>query len=228
MAINIVRKAELVAAGYREDMLVLGMKVHSSAAIETINAEPPIEIRPFAVIGDQVSLGRFTYVSERSNIISSTEVGRFCSIAHEVIIGAREHPIDWVTTHPIVFGTLPFDFVEENLLFSKTPWDAQKKITIGHDVWIGCRAFIKNGVTIGNGAVIAAGAVVVEDVPPYAVVGGVPAHIIKYRFSSEIIDRLLKSCWWEMSLDDLNTANLSNVDKFLEWVEDLSPSGRDF
>lgn len=74
----------------------------------------------------------------------------------------------------------------------------QKKVIIGNDVWIGSHALILGGVKIGDGAVIGAGAVVTKDVPPYAVVGGVPARIIKYRFSQEIIDKLLEIKWWNL------------------------------
>lgn len=84
----------------------------------------------------------------------------------------------------------------------KQPTDEFREINIGNDVWIGSRALIMGGVTIGNGAVVGAGAVVTKDVPPYAIVGGVPTKIIRYRFSPDVIERLLDLNWWNMS-DDL-------------------------
>jgi len=78
-----------------------------------------------------------------------------------------------------------------------------KRTQIGNDVWIGARAIVLDGISIGDGAVIAAGAVVTKDVPPYAIVGGVPAKLIRYRFEDDVIQELLKWKWWDLSLDDL-------------------------
>ncbi len=74
---------------------------------------------------------------------------------------------------------------------------------MGNDVWVGSHVLMKGGITIGDGAVIAAGAVVVRDVPPYAIVGGVPAKIIKYRFSQDIIEKLMELKWWSLTDDEL-------------------------
>lgn len=220
MTFTVVRIQELVAAGYREDMLISAVKVHSSVSFEGgLIVEPPVEIGPNVVIGANVKFGRFSYIGERSTVSQGVEIGKFCSIAKEVILGAYEHPVDWVTTHPLIFGTLPFDFIQESLLFEKVAWDGGKSPTIENDVWIGHRAFIKNGVRVGNGAIVAAGAVVVSDVPPYAVVGGVPAKIIRYRFSANVIDKLQKLKWWEMSLEALGKFDLSNIDSFLASLE---------
>lgn len=220
MPLTVVRLNELVAAGYREDMLKSAVKVHSSANVDGgFVAEPPIEIGPYASIGAGVTLGRFSYIGERSTVGAGGKIGRFCSIANEVTLGAFEHPVDRVTTHPLTFGTLPFDFIEENLLFKKTTWVGDRPISIEHDVWIGYRAFVRNGVRIGTGAIVAAGAVVASDVPAYAVVGGVPAKVIRYRFSADVIDRLQKSKWWDMPLEVLEQANLSDIADFLTWLE---------
>ena len=83
------------------------------------------------------------------------------------------------------------------------PFEEYKQIRIGSDVWIGARAIILDGIQIGHGAVIAAGAVVTKDVPPYAVVAGVPASIIKYRFKPEIQANLLRTKWWENSAENV-------------------------
>lgn len=138
------------------------------------------------------SLGDHTYVQKNSNIINC-QIGRFCSIAANVNVGLGQHPVDRVSTHPAFFSvTQPLAAT-----FSKTDtYSPFAPILIGHDVWIGFGALVMDGVTIGNGAVIAAGAVVTRDVPPYAVVGGVPAKVLKHRFSEEICQQLEKLQWW--------------------------------
>lgn len=83
------------------------------------------------------------------------------------------------------------------------PFEEYEIVTIGHDVWIGMRAIVLDGITVGNGAVIAANSVVTKDVPPYAIVAGIPARIIKYRFDGDKIDKLEDSKWWELNLKEI-------------------------
>ncbi len=118
------------------------------------------------------------------------KVGAFCSFGADVTIFlGGEHRIDWVTTFP--FNSL-WKSAEHFTGHPATKGD----VVIGNDVWIGYRAIILSGVTIGDGAVIAAGAVVTKDVPAYGIVGGNPAKLIKKRFDDETIQRLLRIAWW--------------------------------
>ena len=94
-----------------------------------------------------------------------------------------------------------------------------KTTEFGHDVWIGDGAVVMPGVKIGTGAVVGANAVVTRDVPPYAVVAGLPAKILRYRFPAEISSRLLNSSYWEVSLSNLNLLDCANVFEFLESVD---------
>lgn len=147
----------------------------------------------------RVSVGRFTYGDARFMLWDDSEriqVGSFCSIANEVaIFGGGEHRTDWATTSPL-------RFLFGDPLAGKDGSPVSKGATIiGNDVWIGFRAIVLSGVTVGDGAVIGAGAVVTDDVPPYAIVAGNPAKIIRYRFTPNEIEKLLALCWWNWDID---------------------------
>lgn len=127
----------------------------------------------------------------------NAEIGSFCSIADSVYIGGAMHPIKWASTSP-VFQNVKHSSSE--LHYSKHDWNPySEKVVIGNDVWIGHGVVIQQGVRIGNGAVIGSNAVVTKDVPPYAIVGGVPAKVIKYRFNESIIHRFQISKWWNLN-----------------------------
>lgn len=119
-------------------------------------------------------------------------IGAFTSIAEGVTISKGNHPLHTVSTHPFFFQK------RFGLRADERPDVAKKNgpVVIGHDVWIGRDVTLLTGITIGHGAVIAAGAVVANDVPPYAIVGGVPAKLIRYRFDEARIAALLASQWW--------------------------------
>jgi acetyltransferase-like isoleucine patch superfamily enzyme len=134
-------------------------------------------------------------------------VGKFCSIAEDVVILAGgEHNLEAVSTSP---------YFDE--LTGTKRINSKGNVHIGNDVWIGHGATILSGVTIGNGAVIAAGAVVTKDVPAYAIIGGVPARTVKYRFDEATICSLMQIGWWDWSDDQLKerATDFSDVNKFV-------------
>lgn len=148
---------------------------------------------------NDVEIGSYTYIASRSNL-SNVKIGKFCSIGPEVICGIGSHPTNLVSTHPSFFSTLG----QSQIVFAKQNYfEEVKRITIENDVWIGARVTILDGVKIGNGAIIAAGAVVTKDVPPYSIVGGVPAKVIKFRFTKEEIAKLLELQWWDWNIKEI-------------------------
>lgn len=140
-------------------------------------------------------MDRYSYCGSDCQIINA-EIGAFTSISDHVFIGAAEHPTDWLSTSP-VFQNVRHSGPKKR--FARFDLPKSAKTTIGNDVWIGHGVLIKQGVKIGNGAVIGMGAVVTKDVPPYAIVGGVPAKTIKYRFSEPIVEKLEQLQWWNWS-----------------------------
>lgn len=140
------------------------------------------------------SLGDFSYVGPHSWLVAAS-VGKFCSVAPNCKIGLAAHSVNFLSTSPIFTETkngTGFSWTRKNF-FVPT-----KLVRVGNDVWIGERALILGGVSVGNGAVIGAGAVVTKDVPAYAIVGGVPARLIRYRFPAEKIAAFEKERWWEL------------------------------
>lgn len=172
------------------------------------------------------SLGMGSYIGSYSNL--SARIGRFTSISNHVVCNSGVHPYQFpfATTSPCFFSLNPFHsqcgstFATEQLFDEHRMVDSEHGIAveIGNDVWIGEGVFLVGGIKIGDGAVVLAHAVVSKDIPPYAIVGGVPAKILRYRYDENIIGFLLKIKWWNNSVDWLkqNWKLLSDIEKLKE------------
>lgn len=137
--------------------------------------------------------GRHSYIG-KNGVVETAKLGAFTSISWNVTIGAGEHKTDIVTTHELMYSSF-HDFIKNSKEKMYDPTTG--RVIIGNDVWIGANVVIKRNVKIGSGAVIGAGAVVTKDIPDYAIAVGVPARVIKYRFSKETIRELQRLKWWE-------------------------------
>lgn len=176
---------------------------HSTVYLKNVIKDPTIEVGEYTTYDDFVNDPRDF---ERNNVLyhypecnhDKLKIGKFCSIAcgAKFIFNAANHSLGSLSTYPF-----PIFFEEWGLnpdtASISTAWDNKGNITIGNDVWIGYEAVIMSGVTVGDGAVIGTRAVVTKDVPPYTVVGGVPAKPIKKRFSEETVSELLNLKWWD-------------------------------
>jgi len=195
----------------------------SAIALGIKKVKDPLPVGHYRLHGNaeakDSTIGNYTYVSP-GTLIQSADIGKFCSIGPYTVIGYGNHPANFISTSPMFYHT--------GKIFGKTfalkeAFETYERVTIGNDVWIGANVYIKNGISIGDGCVIAAGAAVVKDVPPYAIVGGVPAKLIRYRFTEDIIKGLLKIKWWNWSDDMLRekqpyfiTHDISEIENFIK------------
>ena len=158
----------------------------------------------------RVSMGRYSYIGFY-NSMCDVKMGAFCSIASYCAIGGGKHPLDAVSTSPVFYSGK--NILRKN--FSNIPAEKNQGVEIGNDVWIGEAVFINDGVKIGTGAVVGAHSVVTKNVPPYAIVAGAPARILRYRFDEETIKELLDSKWWNWPDNKLEKADFNNTEKFI-------------
>ena len=160
-------------------------------------------IPPLTSSDPRVSVGRYTYGTPQFKVWSEgerIEIGAFCSIADDVLIfGGGEHRLDWVTTYPLRIAFNSPGAGQDGHPHTKGP------TVIGNDVWIGHGAMVVSGVRVGDGACIGAGAVVTRDVPPYSVVAGNPAKVVRRRFDEQSIARLLEIQWWRWPVEKIRS-----------------------
>ncbi|EBF5204810.1 CatB-related O-acetyltransferase [Listeria monocytogenes] len=167
-------------------------------------------------------MGAFS--SSVSSLPINTVVGRYCSLAHNIQRLGGNHPTDRFTTSMLTYSKTFSIFdayttdTEESFACKPFSFSNHSPIIIGNDVWIGQDVrFVATGITVGNGAVIAAGSIVTKDVPPYAVVGGVPAKVLKYRFDESICKELQRLQWWDYAYTDFKgIEGDTSIEKFIE------------
>uniref|UniRef100_UPI0029823764 CatB-related O-acetyltransferase n=1 Tax=Photobacterium leiognathi TaxID=553611 RepID=UPI0029823764 len=179
--------------------------------------EHPIKIEKYSSILNSSrlhSIGAYSYT--HSELSETSSIGRYCSIARNVQIMGDDHPLDRFTTSIVTYNN-KYRNLFKQIDFSPNP----KKVHIGNDVWVGEGVIFKRGVTIGDGAIIACGSIVTRDVEPYAIVGGVPAAIIRYRYSQDIINKLLQLQWWNYDLSKYQISPDCSIDDFIYQIDNI-------
>lgn len=195
MHINRLRKSEVYIYGH--------IDMHSTFEGSNVINKGTIVIKS--------NIGFASYIGSNSRVLNAN-IGRYCCIGRNLDIVYAQHPLyDCLSMHPVFYSTYNylFSFVKEDRYSLFKYVEKDRSVIIDNDVWIGDNVTILGGIHIGNGVAIAANSVVTKDVPPYAIVGGNPAKVIKYRFSDENIKKLVELRWWDKEFSVLTeVANL--------------------
>lgn len=220
--INVVSKQDLPVdtntygfeGRYKKDIFLL-----HNASIASCHLEGKHEFGCNTLV-QNCSIGLATYIAHNSQM-KFTNIGRFCSIGENVRTFVGQHPTkDFVSTHPVFFSKqkiIGTTFADKQYFAEHTFLDEKYVVEIGNDVWIGNNVTILDGVRIGDGAIIASGAIVTGDVAPYAIVGGLPAKVLKFRFEEAEIKRLMEVKWWNWEFDKIRESykDFHSVSDFL-------------
>lgn len=221
----------------RERRIFLDWKENSNRTRPTsLTFIDSLEMEPYSGIyagNNLCRIGAFSYSHSPMNPYIS--IGRYCSISWGLNVTGPRHPVEWATTSNIAFDSNAKNIVTffedqgEGKFLTGDPRKLEKPFpVIGNDVWIGQNVSLNRGVTIGDGAVVAGFSVVTKDVPPYSIVGGNPAKIIRMRFPNEVVDSLLETAWWTLDPQIITGLPMDAPDKLGNFIREQSFSDDDY
>ena len=212
------REGRLTASHISKADLVK-LKIGKEGLVDLAYVEPSVSIQSGVICSrGECFFGSYSYMNNGGYVRDRVFIGRYVSIGRRVTLGAGTHAMQGLSTSPALSNTsetIPYTPDQRERLNPK-PRGEHGFTVLLNDVWIGDGVVVSSGVTIGIGAIVGANAVVTRDVPPYAVVAGVPAKILRYRFPDDVIHALLTSEWWECPKDFLDTLPLGNVLAIIE------------
>ena len=210
MWLDYTLKRALRAHGCRLDSGVRGLRGQVKLTLER-----DVKLHNVKVFSSDLHIGAFTDIVSNTELRDVGRIGRYCSVGTNCVIGQNRHshPLDWLSTSGAVIGKRQAVAPSPSAHLQVTP------TLIGHDVWIGRDTMIMEGVTIGTGAVVGAQSLVTRDVPPYAVVAGSPAKILRYRFDEPLREQLLASRWWELDREALAHLPCERPEAFVKALE---------
>lgn len=198
------------------------IRLNAGARIVKSTIRGPLFLNKNSQVGPDVTVGKYSGMNE-SCYIARASMGAFCAIGARTALNPFNHPVDWLSTNEFQYHPSSFNWVDEYNDFrrlERTP-DMFKFSAIGNDVWTGHNVNVMGGVNVGDGAIIAAGSIVTKDVPPYAIVAGVPATIKRFRFSEKIVERLLDLKWWDLELSDISGLPFRDIERCLDMIEEI-------
>jgi acetyltransferase-like isoleucine patch superfamily enzyme len=198
------------------------VKLNPGARIIKSKLLGPVYLNRNTQVGPDCTVGKYFGMNE-SCFVARATVGAYCSIGARTSINPFNHPVDWLSIHEFQYHPNSFDWVGEYngiRRLERTP-DMYEHVSIGNDVWMGHNVNVLPGVSVADGAVIAAGAAVTKTVPPYAIVAGVPAKVIRLRFPEKIVERLLRVKWWDLELSELSGLPFRDVERCVGMLEEI-------
>jgi acetyltransferase-like isoleucine patch superfamily enzyme len=198
------------------------IRLNPGARIIASRLVGPVYLSRHSQIGPDAVVGKYFGMNEHGFIARAT-IGNFCAFGARNAINPFNHPVNWLSIHEFQYHPRSFDWVPEyNSIerLERTP-DMFQHVTIGSDVWTGHNVNVMPGVSVGDGAIIGAGSVVTKDVPPFAIVVGVPAQVKRMRFSERVIERLMRLKWWDLELSELSGLPFRDIERCLDRLEQI-------
>ena len=222
-----------------EDLMERGLRIGTGKSIvgSLTYERPAWAFDPRAL--RECTLGAFTYINGHvTSSLYRCHVGRYAQIGESTIIGPPEHPMDWFSSHPFAFTRPKYlpNLYRMPDVARLAPDDSNPasyvdtvpdRTYIGHEAYVGAGSFVKRGVRIGDGAVVGARSVVTRDVPPFAMVVGSPAKVVRLRFDEKIVERMLQLAWWLYDLAPFkNQVDFSRAEATLDFLEQRKAEGK--